>query len=158
MTASIPHNDPFLIHESTRIVPVHLDDRPLLGMLWQDCLYIDPVLRFGLRAALKLFNVIADALETWIARHWGVEFLWHYLDDFITIGCPNLEECHFHLHVLCETCRRLGIPLTSEKVEGLSRQKWSWVKIGPAEPIFTAKMVLTCQKQSLARTIRIARP
>ena len=39
MTASIPHNDPFFIHESTRIVPVHLDDRPLLGMLWQDCLY-----------------------------------------------------------------------------------------------------------------------
>ena len=76
-------------------------------------------LPFGLRSAPKLFNAIADALE-WIARHLGVEFLWHYLDDFITIGRPESEECHLHLQALCEVCRRLGVPLASEKVEGPS--------------------------------------
>ena len=51
------------VKSAYRIVPVHPDDRPLLGMLWQD---IDASLPFGLRFAPKLFNAIADALE-WIA-------------------------------------------------------------------------------------------
>ena len=79
------------VKSAYRIVPVHPDDRPPLGMLWQDRLYIDASLPFGLRSAPKLFNAIADALE-WIARHLGVEFLWHYLDDFITIGRPSLAS------------------------------------------------------------------
>ena len=107
------------VKSAYRIVPVHPDDRPLLGMLWQDRLYIDASLPFGLRSAPKLFNAITDAWE-WIARHLGVEFLWHYLDDFITIGRPESEECHLHLQALCEVCRRLGVSLASEKVEGPS--------------------------------------
>ena len=46
-----------------RIIPVHLDNRPLLGTLWQGCLYIDALLTFGLHSVPKLFNVIADVLE-----------------------------------------------------------------------------------------------
>ena len=107
------------VKSAYRIVPVHPDDRPLLGMLWQNRLYIDASLPFGLRSAPKLFNAIADTLE-WIARHLGVEFLWHYLDDFITIGRPDSEECHLYLQALCEVCRRLGVPLASEKVESPS--------------------------------------
>ena len=91
------------VKSAYRIVPVHPDDRPLLGMLWQDRLYIDASLPFGLRSTPKLFNAIADALE-WIARHQGVELLWHYLDDFITMGHPDSEECHLHLQALCEVC------------------------------------------------------
>ena len=89
------------VKSAYRIVPVHPDDRPLLGMLWQYRLYIDASLPFGLRSAPKLFNAIADALE-WIARHLGVEFLWHYLDDFITIGRPDSEEGHLYLSYDCQ--------------------------------------------------------
>ena len=39
-----------------RIVLVYPDDRPLLGMLWQDRLYIDASLPFGLRSAPKLHH------------------------------------------------------------------------------------------------------
>ena len=45
----------------------------------------------------RFFSIIADALE-WIAKHLGVEFLWHYLDDFIIVGHPESDECGFHLH------------------------------------------------------------
>ena len=46
--------------------------------------------------------------------------MWYYLDDFVTIGRPDSEECHLHLQALCEVCQRLGIPLAGEKVEGPS--------------------------------------
>ena len=54
-----------------RIIPVHLDNRPLSGMLWEEQLYVDAALPFGLRSAPKLFNAVADALE-WIAKHLGI--------------------------------------------------------------------------------------
>ena len=91
------------IKSTYRIIPVHPDDRPLLGMLWEDQLYVDAALPFGLRSAPKLFNAVADVLE-WIAKHLGIEFLWHYLDDFITIRHPETEECAFSLHLLMDLC------------------------------------------------------
>ena len=51
------------IKNAYRTVPVHPEDRPLLGNKWQGKLFIDTVLQFGLRSAPKIFNAIADALE-----------------------------------------------------------------------------------------------
>ena len=36
-----------------RIVPIHPEDRPLLGMQWQGDIYLDTILPFGLRFAPK---------------------------------------------------------------------------------------------------------
>lgn len=72
---------------------------------------------FGLRSAPKLFNLLADLLE-WILEHMGITFLLHYLDDFLTIGSPDTDECHHNLQMLIEVCRMLGIALVIEKVEG----------------------------------------
>ena len=104
------------IKSTYRIIPVHPDNCPLLGMSWGNHLYVDKALPFGLRFAAKLFNAIADTLE-WITKHTGREFQWHYLDDFITIGHPGSEECITHLHLLINLCIQLGIPLATEKVE-----------------------------------------
>ena len=49
------------IYNAYRIVPVHPDNRPLLGMKWQGKLYVDTTLPFGLRLAPKIFNAAADA-------------------------------------------------------------------------------------------------
>ena len=51
------------IQNAYRIVPVHLEYRPLLGMKWQGKLYVDTTLPFGLRSAPKIFNAIADAAQ-----------------------------------------------------------------------------------------------
>ena len=69
------------VKSACRNVPVHPDDRWLMGMSWEGSLFIDMVLPFGLRSALKIFTAIADAVE-WIAKQTGVNFVIHYLDDF----------------------------------------------------------------------------
>ena len=105
------------IKSAYRIVPVHPQDRFLLGMRWKDHIYVDRALPFGLRSAPKIFNALADALE-WIVKDHGVQYLWHYLDDYITCGAPESDECQFNLQLLIDICRHLGIPLAEEKLEG----------------------------------------
>ena len=74
------------IKSAYRIVPVHSEDRALLGMLWDGALYVDSVLPFG--SAPKIFTAIADALE-WRVKEEGVEVIFHYLDDFLIVAPPD---------------------------------------------------------------------
>ena len=69
------------VEHAYRNIPVHPDDRILLAMRWNDKLYIDTVLPFGLRSAPMIFSAVADAVK-WIAVESGVSSLMHYLDDF----------------------------------------------------------------------------
>ncbi len=73
------------IKQAYRMVPVSPGDHPLLGMNWQGTTFLDTVLPFGLRPAPKVFNALADALQ-WVALGRGVSCLFHYLDDYITLG------------------------------------------------------------------------
>lgn len=75
------------IQSAYRIVPVHKEDRCLLGVKWRDQLYVDCALSFGLRSACKIFTSIADAVE-WIASKRGAHGIAHYLDDYIVVGHP----------------------------------------------------------------------
>ncbi len=102
-----------------RIVPVHPGDRRLLGMRWRGQLFVDTALPFGLRSAPQIFTAIADAVE-WIVRDHGATSLWHYLDDFITVGAPNSGECEFNRGVMAHVCERLGVLLAPDKCEGPS--------------------------------------
>ena len=99
------------------LIPVHPADRHLLAMEWQGSLFIDTCLPFGLRSALKLFNIMASLLE-WILLNQGFTFLLHYLDDFFTMGQPGTTVCQHNLHLLIEICHMLGIPLAIEKIDG----------------------------------------
>ena len=71
-----------------RILPVHPDDQPLLGVTWQGNVYMDRSLPFGLRSAPKIFNAVADFLA-WILFCNGIQFVLHYLDDFLVIAPPG---------------------------------------------------------------------
>ena len=51
------------IHNAYRVVPIHPDDRWLMGISWKGAVYVDTALLFGLRSAPKLFTAIADAAE-----------------------------------------------------------------------------------------------
>ena len=55
----------FDLSNAYRILPVHPDDQPLLGVTWQGNVYMDRSLPFGLRSAPKIFNAVADVLA-WI--------------------------------------------------------------------------------------------
>ena len=56
-------------------------------MSWNDLVYVDTVLPFGLQSEPKIFNATADALE-WISTNEGVTDLMHNLDDFLFLGSP----------------------------------------------------------------------
>ena len=55
------------IASACRIIPIHPDDRWLLGMKWENGVFIDTALPFGLRSAPKSFTAVADAAE-WILQ------------------------------------------------------------------------------------------
>ena len=102
------------IKSAFRLIPVHPADRHLLAMNWENQIFIDKCLPFGLRSAPKLFNLLADLLE-WVAKDQGVTYLMHYLDDYLTAGHPGSEECQRNLMNICQI---LGIPLAEDKVMG----------------------------------------
>lgn len=73
------------VKSAYRNILVHRDDRWLMGMCWDEALLLDTTLPFGLWSAPKIFTAVADAVE-WIVRQQGVQFVIHYLDDFLVMG------------------------------------------------------------------------
>lgn len=83
-------------------------------MQWENTVYIDPMLPFGLRSAPKIFNAVADGLE-WCLRERDV-IIFYYLDDYITVvGAPDSNEYAEALEVLDRTCANMGFPLADHK-------------------------------------------
>ena len=98
------------ISNAYRVVPVHLEDRWLMGMTWKGELYIDTVLPFGLWSVPKIFTALADALE-WIVRRNGVRFIIHYLDDFLLVGAPGPNQCAEAVTLVLRILDQLGVPV-----------------------------------------------
>jgi hypothetical protein len=105
--------------EVYRNVPVHPQDRPLLGMQWQGQVYVDATLPFGLRSAPLIFTVVADMVQ-WIMQRRGIENIFHYIDDFITLGKPDSRECEQNNAIMHGTCDEVGLPSDPDKDEGPS--------------------------------------
>ena len=68
-------------------------------------------------SAPLIFTALADALA-WILEQRGVSYIAHYLDDFITVGAPNSDQCAGNLSILFEACAELGVPLAPHKTAG----------------------------------------
>ena len=107
------------IKAAYRLVPVHPEDRWLLGMQFEGADFMDTVLPFGMRSAPKIFNAVADALE-WVCRNEGVQEALHYLDDFMVFGAPDSSECSDYLLILRSVFWRLGVPIAEHKTAGPS--------------------------------------
>ena len=107
------------VKSAYRNVPVHPEDRWLMGMVWRDALFVDTALPFGLCSTPKIFTAVADAVE-WIGRQEGVWFIIHYLDDFLVLGEPGSEECGTAVQKLLGVFERLGNPVAVDKLEGPS--------------------------------------
>ena len=104
------------IQEAYRMIPVHPQDQPLLGVHWNNFIYIDRVLPFGLRSAPIIFTAVADGLQ-WILIQEGITHLLHYLDDYIFVASSE-EEANSQKSQFISTCSRLGVPLEMSKLEG----------------------------------------
>ncbi len=109
----------FDVQGAFRTVPVHPEDRWLLGMRWQGNTYVDKVLPFGLRSAPKIYNAVADGL-LWILRAQDDVNSIHYLDDFLLFGAPDTPQCEVSLSRALARCTRLGVPVAPDKTDGPS--------------------------------------
>ena len=63
------------------------------------------------------FHRTGEALE-WCVRAQGVDWLIHYIDDFLTAGNPSSTQCMQNLACIKAVCAELGFPLKVEKVVG----------------------------------------
>lgn len=80
-----------------RNIPIHPDDRFLLGMKWREKLYVDLVLPFSLGSALLIFDATVEAIECVLKHNYVVDSLFHYLDDFLNLGPANFPVCQSHV-------------------------------------------------------------
>ena len=77
------------IKQEYRLIPIHPDNRYLLGMEWQGATYVRGQV---LRSAPILFSSVADALQ-WMIQRQGTSYVEQYVYDFITVGCPGTDKC-----------------------------------------------------------------
>ena len=108
----------FEVVSAYRNVGIHPTDRPLLGMKWREQYFVDMTLPFGLRSAPFIFTAIADLVEWILVHNYSIEFLRHYLDDFLTLGPLASPVCQNNLTTCVQLCERLGLPLHPDKLEG----------------------------------------
>ena len=125
------------IAQAYRNVPVHQDDRLMLGMNWKGRLFVDKVLPFGLRSAPKVFTAIADEMGTSRTKCEVV----HSLHCHYTARLPNSHKCQEFFSLIKAVCAHLGFPLKWEKVEG------------PACTIEILGIVMDTQQLTVADTI-----
>ena len=84
------------------MLPVHPPYRHL-GMKWEDDVYLDSALPFGLRSAPIIFTALADGL-LWIMIHQGISAVLHYLDKYLFSGDPGTSEYADGLQLVLSLC------------------------------------------------------
>ena len=137
------------LHHAYRILPIHADDHPLLGIQWGADTFVDTALPFGLRSAPKIFSAFADALA-WILQSRGVVWQLHYLDDFLFLGPPSDNTCAAALQQALDSCRQLGLPVSAHKTEGpTTRLTFLGIQVD------TEAMSLSLSQEKLTRIVAI---
>jgi len=60
----------------------------------------------------------ASIWPTVSAYDFHVESLFHYVDDFITVGKPDSPECGSNMSIMWHTCQETGTSVEEDKCEG----------------------------------------
>ena len=89
-----------------RNVPVHPDDRHLLGMVWRDKFYLMCYLMHMLMHWNGLYGLM------------GARIYYITLMIFLVVGRPTTDECSKYLEILISTFTMLAVPLAEDKIEG----------------------------------------
>ena len=136
-------------------IDVHPSDRYLLGMKWQQHYYVDLALPFGFRYAPYIFNSVADIMEWILLNTHNVSDLLHYLDDFITAGPLDSNQCAENLATSIVVCRTLGLPLHPDKYIGPStRLVVLGIELDSVAPVARLPVDKLCALQALLQSWR----
>ena len=88
----------------------------LAYIFWQGMYYIDTCLPFGLHSAPCIFNRLATAIHWILQNNYHVQFLLHYLDNFLTAGPPNSPVCNKNLESMLTLCQYINTPIKPKQV------------------------------------------
>ena len=105
------------VKNAYRNVPVHPDDRWLMGRLWEGALFIDTALPFGLCSAPKIFTVIVHCRRMDCEERRG-EFHHPPSRRFSSDWSPSLSEVCRGFGGIDERFQPLRLPVVMDKLEG----------------------------------------
>ena len=103
------------IKEAYRMVPIHPQDQPLLGIMWEDSVYIDKTLPFGLRSAPKIF------LQLQTQSNGKKELETSSITWTTIIVAKEKDEADYQKSQLVASFSELGVPIEPSKLEGPSQ-------------------------------------
>ena len=105
------------IQSAFRLMPIHPDDFPLLGMSHLKKYYVDKCLPFGLSVSCKVFEKFSTFLEWALKQYTNSDQIIHYLDDF---GACNRDkrDANVMLANAIELFTSMGVPIAHDKIEG----------------------------------------
>ncbi len=105
------------IKSAFRIIPIHPNDYPLLGMPWRGLHYYDKCMPMGRSSSCKTFEIFSTSIE-WISRHkLEIDELLHLLDDFLFVS-STYDQCQRNLNRFISS--QLGVPIGPNKTYGPS--------------------------------------
>jgi len=109
------------IVDAFKLVPIHPSLWHLYGVNWNGAYYFYTRLVFGSRSSPKIFDWLSQAV-CWIAKHnYGIELIFHLLDDFLTIDYPS-ATAERTMAILTMIFNRLRIPISLKKTVGPTTQ------------------------------------
>ena len=91
------------IKHAYKIIPINLQDQPLLGFSLHGKFYYDKTLPMGLSSSCRIFETFSTALH-WVATEkLGITHMVHLLDDFLIIS-NRACVCLSHLNGFVNFC------------------------------------------------------
>ena len=101
-------------------LPIKSTQWPYFCVIWNQKYYVYVRLVFGCRSSPRIFDSLSQAIS-WIASHkYGIEIIFHLLDDFLTVNEPDLCKGLRTKALLTYIFGLLAIPLSLHKCIGPS--------------------------------------
>ncbi len=106
------------IQNAFRLLPMHSNYYPLLGILWKGFYHYDCCMLMGCSSSCLTFERFSTV--QWIAQHkLSIQHMLHLLDDFL-LAAKTKKLCSDQLHLFPSLCSYLGIPIAPHKICSLS--------------------------------------
>ena len=106
------------ISNAFKIMPIKDNQWPYFCVKWENKYYVYVCLVFGYRSSPKIFDTLSQAL-CWIAtNNYGIETIFHLLDDILTVDEPDSCIGERTMALLTLIFGRLHIPLAQHKCTG----------------------------------------
>lgn len=105
------------ISDAFKLIPIHPSQWHMYCFMWKGQYFFYNKLAFGCRSCPKIFDTLSEAV-CWIAKNnYGIRYMLHLLDDFITLEEPGVCG-ERNMALLYLIFNRLNIPMAKHKTCG----------------------------------------